>query len=218
VDITQRQPSGDWGIEEGYAFLWETYLRERSPKLLAVARPHHLLWTGQTAVLDGSRSYGRDLSFQWIFEDGTTADGVEAKRRYEKPGSYAEILKITDGDGRVDYDFAVVQVIDRERPDILPPTIHANYAPTFGIRPGDPVTFKVRTFRTQEGHETWDFGDGTPPVEVHSDGNAVMHAATGYAEIIHRYEKAGHYLARVERANSAGMKAVTRLQIRVGVE
>ena len=40
----------------------------------------------------------------------------------------------------------------------LPPTIHACYAPTFEIRPGDPVTFKVRTFRADIGNET-----GTSP-------------------------------------------------------
>src|SRR5438552_4700741 len=39
-DITSRQPSGLWGIQEGYAFIWEAYQREQAPKLLAVARPH----------------------------------------------------------------------------------------------------------------------------------------------------------------------------------
>jgi murein DD-endopeptidase MepM/ murein hydrolase activator NlpD len=32
-DISGRQPSGKWGIIEGYAFLWESYLREQRPKL-----------------------------------------------------------------------------------------------------------------------------------------------------------------------------------------
>ena len=40
----------------------------------------------------------------------------------------------------------------------LPPSIQAAYAPTFGIRAGDPVTFKTRTFRTTHGSEIWDFG------------------------------------------------------------
>src|SRR5205085_11678593 len=131
---------------------------------------------------DGSNSRGRDLKYEWTFTEGASASGDRVERVYEKPGTYCEILKVTDADGRVDYDFAVVQVIDQARPDKVPPTIHATYAPTFGIRIGDPVVFKVRTFRDKEGGETWDFGDGTAPVTVKSDANAVMHAPNGYAE------------------------------------
>ena len=50
-----------------------------------------------------------------------------------------------------------------------------------GIKPGDAITFKVRTFRTTEGEETWDFGDGTPAVKVKSDGNVKPLAKDGYA-------------------------------------
>jgi murein DD-endopeptidase MepM/ murein hydrolase activator NlpD len=217
-DITKRQPSGEWGIEDGYGFLWEAYQRERAPKLMAVARPHHLLWAGQKAVLDASRSFGQDLRYEWIFSDGGSVAAVQAERTYEKPGVYAETLKITDSEGRVDYDFQVVQVFDKSRPEMPPPTIHANYAPTFGIRPDDPVLFRVRTFRDREGGETWDFGDGTPAVTVKSDANAVMHAPTGYAETIHKYAKAGHYLVKVEHVSAEGLKAVARLQVRVGIE
>ena len=31
-DISGRQPSGKWGIIDGYAFLWEAYLREHKPQ------------------------------------------------------------------------------------------------------------------------------------------------------------------------------------------
>jgi murein DD-endopeptidase MepM/ murein hydrolase activator NlpD len=217
-DITRRQPSGDWGIEEGYAFLWEAYHREYAPRIVAVARPHHLLWAGQEAVLDGSRSWGKGLRHAWTFGDGTKAEGPRVARRYERPGSYSEILKVTDAGGREDYDFAVVQVLDRSRPKELPPTIHAAFWPTFGLRPGDPVTFKVRTFRTRDGEERWDFGDGSPPVTVRSDGNAVPRAPDGYAETVHRFEKPGVYVVRVERANAAGVRAVTHLKVRVGEE
>jgi hypothetical protein len=215
-DITKRQPSGDWGIEEGYAFIWEAYHRERPQKLVAVARPHHLIWAGQKITLDGSRSWGGNIRHEWSFTEGGGAAGERVERTYDKPGTYCETLKVTDDAGRVDYDFAVVQVCDKSSKP--PPTIHANYAPTFGIRPGDPVTFKVRTFRDKEGGETWDFGDGTAPLAVKSDGNAVMHAATGYAETIHRFEKAGQYLVKVEHVSADGVRAVARLQIRVGNE
>jgi hypothetical protein len=216
--ITSRQPSGRWGRQEGYAFLWQAYLREHKPEVLAVARPHRFAGVGEPVVLDGSRSWSRSgpvAGFEWTFGDGTTATGPRVERTYGRPGSYSEILKVTDRSGRVDYDFAVVQILDRSRPAELPPTIHATYAPTIGIRPGDPVTFKVRTFRTTDGRETWDFGDGSPPVEVHSDGNADRHAEDGYAVTTHRFEKPGHHLVRVDRADRRGLAATARLHVLV---
>ncbi len=217
-DIWARQPSGLWGIEEGYAFLWQSYQREHPRELAAVARPHALVWAGQKVLLDGSRSQGRGLRHEWTFTEGGSAAGERVQRAYLKPGTYSEILKVTDDAGRVDYDFMPVQVIDRAHPDKPPPTIHASYAPTFGIRPGDPVVFKVRTFRDKAGGETWDFGDGSPAVKVTSDANAVRHAPAGYAETSHIYEKPGHYLVSVEHVSTDGIRAVARLQVRVGIE
>jgi murein DD-endopeptidase MepM/ murein hydrolase activator NlpD len=217
-DITRRQPSGLWGIEEGYAFLWQSSLQEHPRELTAVARPHSLIWAGQKAELDASNSRGQGLQYEWTFDDGTKASDVRTDHVYDTPGSYCEILKVTDAAGRVDYDFKVVQVWDKAHPETSPPTIHATYAPTFGIRPDDPVVFKVRTFRDKEGGETWDFGDGTPPVSVKSDGNKDMHAADGYAETIHKYAKPGHYLVSVRHTSASGMKAVARLQVRVGMD
>ena len=138
------------------------------------------------------------------------------ERTYDKPGEYSEVLKVVDARGRVDYDFAVVLVIDKALDGKSSPTIHASYAPTLGIRPGDPVTFKVRTFFGEPTGETWDFGDGSPPVSVRSDGNAKPLAPDGYAETIHRYQKPGHYLVRVERTGPGGARSVARLQVRVG--
>ncbi|MHC5543781.1 M23 family metallopeptidase, partial [Singulisphaera rosea] len=58
-EIKSRQPSGRWGTEEGYAFLWETALREQKPEFIAVARPHRLTWTRDPVTLDGSKSWAR---------------------------------------------------------------------------------------------------------------------------------------------------------------
>jgi len=217
-DMTRRQPSGLWGIEDGYAFLWQASQEEHPRELTAVARPHALIWAGQKAVLDGSKSAGKGLRYEWTFSDGGHSTEGRLERVYERPGSYAEILKVTDAAGRIDYDFMTVQVIDKATPEQPPPVVNATYAPTYGIRPLDPVVFKVRTFRDVEGGETWDFGDGTPPVTVKSDANKDMHAAMGYAETIHKYAKPGHYLVSVEHASASGVKATARLQVRVGVD
>jgi len=153
--------------------------------------------------------------YEWSSTDGSTGKGARVERRYEKPGAYSEVLKVTDSRGRVAYDTATVQVLGKNQTNNFPPTIHAAYAPTFGIRAGDAVTFKVRTFRTAAGAEMWDFGDGSPRVEVQSDGNAKPLGKEGYAVTQHRYTKAGKYIARVERSNERGETAVARLVIEV---
>ncbi len=66
-EIVARQPSGRWGTEEGYAFLWQAAVREQHPAVIAVARPHHLALVGETGharrfpVLEpiGTRSHAR---------------------------------------------------------------------------------------------------------------------------------------------------------------
>lgn len=216
-DINARQPSGKWGIQEGYAFLWEAYRREHAPPVIAVARPHHFIRARDKVVLEGTRSWAAAgiARADWTFGDGTTATGLEVERAYDRPGMHSETLKVTDRKGNVAYDFAVVQVVDGERLNALPPSIQAVYSPTFGIRAGRPVTFKVRTFRTRDGEETWDFGDGTPPVKVKSDGNVKPLAPDGFAETTHAFARPGNYIVSVERANAEGMNAVTRLWVTV---
>lgn len=220
-EIKARQPSGKWGTEEGYAFLWEAYRRQYDPALIAVARPHHFAWAGEEVVLDASRSRSRSgkiASYQWTLTDGITATGPKITRTYRRPGEYSEILKVTDDAGNVDYDFAVVLILSSDHPEQLPPTVHPAYAPTFGIKPGDPVTFKVRAFRTTDGEETWDFGDGSSAVQVKSDGNVEMHAKDGYAITTHRYAEPGDYLVRVSRTDRHGHTGIGHLHVHVGDE
>jgi len=217
-EIISRQPSGRWGTQEGYAFLWEAALRRDQPAVVAVARPHHLTWTGEPVMLDGSGSWCRTgviARHDWTFHDRTTASGPKVERTYAQPGEYSEVLKVTDNLGNVSFDFATVQVLDRRMPEPAPPAIHAAYAPTQGLEVGDPVTFKVRTSGTTDGSETWDFADGSPTVEVRSDGNVRALARDGYASVVHRFARPGDYLVRVERADRQGHKAVARLWVQI---
>ena len=216
--ITSRQPSGEWGTQEGYAFIWQACLAEHEPKVIAVARPHHLVWAGTRVALDGSKSWsanGEIENYEWEFSDGSTGTGPVFERRYDEPGHYSEILKVTDEAGEESYDFAVVQVVDREHPELVPPSIQAAYAPSLGLKAGDVATFKVRTFRSQDGEETWDFGDGTPPVTVKSDGNAKTLAKDGFAVTEHVFEKPGNYIVRVQRSNARGETAIAHLWVPV---
>ena len=84
-----------------------------------------------------------------------------------------------------------------------------------GIAPGKPVTFKVRTFGTTYGEESWSFGDGATAT-TKSDGNVEEHAKNGFAAARHVFSKPGDYSVRVERANRLGQKAIAHLWVRVG--
>ena len=111
------------------------------------------------------------------------------------------------------YPYAVEPADIRQRLDAygLTPVL-------MNIRAGDPVTFKVRSFRTTAGNETWDFGDGSEKVTVKSDGNVSSLAQDGYAVTQHRFARPGHYLVRVERTNEHGQRAIAHLHVPVEEE
>lgn len=214
--IKSRQPSGKWGTQEAYAFAWEAYQREQKPGIIAVARPHHFIRVGETITLDASKSWAATAikSYHWTFTDGQTATGAKIERTYTKPGAYSEILQVTDTAGNVSYDFAIVQVMGSDDKN-LPPTIHPTFWPTTGIKPGDLVTFKVRTFRAQGG-ESWIFEEASGNwTNVKSDGNAKPLAKDGYAITQHAFAKPGDHLVKVEHTNDRGETATGHLWVRV---
>jgi murein DD-endopeptidase MepM/ murein hydrolase activator NlpD len=216
-EILSRQASGKLGTQEGYAFLWEAYQRQVKPHLIAVARPHQAVLVGEKAMLDGSRSWSesRIARFEWTFSDGGKASGSRVEKSYSMAGTFSEVLKITDDLGRTAYDLETVNVLDPKHPEQVPPSIQAAYWPTMGIAPGKPVTFKVRTFGTTDGKETWSFGDGATAT-TKSDGNVHEHAKNGFAATTHIFTKPGDYIVRVERSNRLGHKAIAHLWVRVG--
>jgi hypothetical protein len=203
---------------QAYAFAWEAYVREYSPSVIAVARPHLLAPIGETVTLDASRSWaadGKPLHIEWLLHDGGTATGPFHKSIYPRPGQFSEIAKVTDSRGNIGYDFQIVEVQDSAALEKIPPTIHPAYAPTQNLRPGQQITFKVRSFRTTHGHETWDFGDGSPKVKVQSDGNVKALAKDGYAITTHAYAAPGDYIVSVWRENEHGHRATGRLHVRI---
>ena len=138
-EIKSRQPSGKWGTQEGYAFLWQAALEKFHPRCHRRGPAAHPGAVGDRVVLDGSKSWCRDGApsrFDWTFTDGTTGLWPRVERSYDRPGTYSEILKVTDAHGRFAYDFAAVQILDPGHPEDLPPTIHAAFAPTMGLQAG----------------------------------------------------------------------------------
>jgi len=235
-DISSRQPSGKWGTEEGYAYLWQAYVEQHKPKVLAVARPHKVGVVGEEIILDASKSKsfnGGALSYFWTLSNGTSRQGPVQTMTYDAPGEYSEIVKVVDVEGNVDYDFACVQIKDLKNIAKGAPAIHAAYYPSFTIKPGDPVTFKVRTFNAIEGVDEIDFGDGSPVVRLksvecfHPEYVGFMRLLgfdlkprylnpEGYAETVHRYKNPGYYIVTAKRIGDHGFTATAHLDVRVG--
>jgi murein DD-endopeptidase MepM/ murein hydrolase activator NlpD len=219
--VESVQPSGEWGVEDSYAFLWQAYREQHNPPLLAVARPHRSTLAGGEVTLDASRSWARSgiRSYRWRLSDGSTADGPQVRRTYAKPGTFSEVVTITDEAGNTADDFMVVRVYPEVRADGTAAVVwvHAAYAPSLGLRPGDPVVFRARGFQTGAGRDVFDFGDGSPPIAVPSNLDAAQHAANGYGAIVHHYRQPGVFLVRVERRDDE-TGHVAQQHLRVVVE
>lgn len=196
------------GVIDAYPFIVEAYCNGHANALLAVARPHHYVAVGETVTLDGSNSIcqgGEIVSYRWTFSDGGKADGAKVERVYDRPGVYSEILWVKDNRGQVDADFAVIHVLSEENTmEKRPPSIHPSYFPTEGIKPGDEVFMKVRTFTVKGGKEIWDFGDGL---------TGETRSPNEYATISHHYEKPGLYIVTIRRDSENGVSAMARLKI-----
>ena len=217
-EIKSRQPSGKWGTQAGYAFLREACIAQEDLQLIAVARPAHFLVAGEQTTLDGTRSWSADgdiRSFEWTLHDGTKKQGATVPVTYADPGVWCETLKVVDGEGRTDYDFAYVVVLDANDLGHYPANVNINFHPTHSIRPGDEVTFKARAFRMKGGQEQWDFGDGSPPGTTRSPEDSEPHAPDGYAAITHRYQRPGKYLVTVTRTHDNGQTAMAKLCVTV---
>ena len=224
-ELIRKQNNGKYGSDSVYAFLHQVYQADHDQPVVAVAGPRLLVDVDEPVVLDGHRSWSKlgktgIAEYRWTFDDGTTVVGPKVQHVFRKGGSYRPILKVTDADGNVDYDFAVVTVSDPKVPAEKRCYLHASYWPTEKIRPGDEVTFLVRSFRFRPtvGDEVWDFGDGTPKVTTRSDGCVEYHTKPGYAEVKHRFAKPGLYIVTVRRENGNGQTAVCRLDVRVEAE
>lgn len=220
-DISKKQPSGRFGSEDAYAFYWLSYFTKNPGTLQAVARPHRLACLGEEIFLNGSRSYSFQnnapgLQFKWHFSDGSESAGLVSSKKYDTPGFYSEILEVTDNIGQTDYDFCPVFVVDPRKPgNEQPHTIHAVFYPSSDVRAREEITFKARSFGIDphDGREIWNFGDGSPEVEVRSDGNAEVHNPEGYAVTSHAYKKPGKYLVSVSRSSRKGYTATARLKV-----
>ncbi|MDP6677131.1 MAG: PKD domain-containing protein [Pirellulales bacterium] len=220
--ITGKQPSGERGEIDAYALLWEAYQKEYGIALQAVGGPHLYAPVGQTVTLDASRSWSikgpsHITTYRWLLTNGSNVESATVEHSYYRPGMYSELFSITDADGQTSWGRTTVLIVKNDDSAYKAPGIHATYHPTLDLKAGQEITFKVRTFQVagQRSGETWDFGDGSDPVTVHSDGNANQHAPDGYAVTAHRFEKAGTYFVTVTRETEGGELLQERMALEI---
>lgn len=217
--------TGLWGNHQAWPYVWEAWINEKQPALTAVARPHRVGVIGQPLQLSGELSFSlknKNLDFEWILSNGEKKSGPTTQIVYSQPGYYSEILKVTDTDGNIAFDNTQVEIFDpktfSDRKNdrfLFPASIHLAYAPTENIKTGSPITFKVRSFRTKRKGETIDFGDGSKPVHLMSDGNTDQHNPNGYAVITHSFERPGIYIVRADHKDQNGLTATSHVFVNV---
>ena len=153
----------------------------------------------QTVLFDASTSQGAIVDYRWNFGDGGTASGRTATHAYNRPGTFAVTLTITDGFGRA---ASTVQSV----------TVGAGANPTaaFTVSPASPliaqqVFFNAAQSRPSPGNTitgyTWDFGDGSS-----SSGQQTSHT----------YAAAGTYNVVLVVTDSAGRTATATSAVNVG--
>jgi murein DD-endopeptidase MepM/ murein hydrolase activator NlpD len=167
-----------------YPWLVTAYQSQHPQGLCAVARPHQLLLAGEKAILDGGNSLawgGRRITeWRWTFPDGQTVRQPRAEKRFDQPGAHVATLWVKDDQGTEDVDFCQVKVFSKANPEKAMPHIFATHTPTQGIRPGQPVTFRL-----------WLQGQGDTPLKVDFGQGPQVADYRSYSELQHSFKTPG---------------------------
>ncbi len=117
-------------------------------------------------TFSGSASQGVDsplVSYDWDFDDGSTADSPDATHTFEDKGVFSVSLTVTDAQGAVGSTVKTIQVLNR-----VP---HADFRITpFGAPRDYPVQFDASQSSDPDGvivSYLWDFGDGAQAEGMH---------------------------------------------------
>jgi len=145
---------------------------------------------------DGTRSFDPDgeiTEYSWDFGDGTGGSGPRPTHAYDAPGQYRVRLVVTDNSGtECNKAEDVVDVVINARPN-------ADAGPDQGVLGTTTVQFDGSGSNDPDADPhalgdpliyTWDFGDGTPPV------NGVRP--------VHNYAQPGEYTVKLKVQDRSG--------------
>lgn len=139
---------------------------------------------------------GTNISYTWIFGDGTMGSGETVTHTYTATGFFAAVVTASNGVSLVTAT-TPVQVVPVEEP-IAGLTLNSN-GPTLL---GDATTFTVTISAGTNVAYDWDFGDG--------NGFYTLTKSTDSLRVVyHLYEEAGIYTAVVTASNSVSLVTAT---------
>ena len=133
---------------------------------IADAGPALTVAPNEEFVLDGGASVDPDGSvaqYLWLFEDGSSQDGVRVVKSFAAPGLHRVRLQVTDdfvGGGAVDESEVLITVN-------APPVAQAG--PDLRVAPDDTVRFDARSSFDKDGllaGYRWEFDDLQAPLEA----------------------------------------------------
>lgn len=188
-----------------YPWLVTAYEAAHPKGLLAVARPHHMILTGEKELFDGSNSLafgGRKIvEWRWVFPDGKTVRSAKAEKAFDRPGVYVATLWVKDNHGAQDVDFCQMKVFSASNPEGAMPHIFMTCTPTENTRSGQPVRFRFWFQGKEGGPMTVDFGDGTRLDDYRS-----------YTEMTHCFQSPGIHIVTAS-CEAGGMPITNKLKV-----
>lgn len=192
----------DGTVVNTYPFMVASYQAAWRDEILPVAGGFRFCRVGDTLCLDASRSIvpvDSTASYRWLLHDDQWIDGSSSTLRYERPGSYCEVLEVTDQHGQQFHDVVWVRVSDEDSAQNLPRAF-INYHPMRCVKVGTDIDFYIRHW--QMSRPMIDFGDGTAP-----------RLFERYQQ--HAYTAPGHYIVTVTDTTNSAVSAHFRCVVHV---
>jgi len=157
----------------------------------------------ETVTFDASSSYDARrpiANYTWNFGDGNifTVTTPVVTHVYANEGSYTVSLKVTDTGGYADTTSQTVRVRNY-------PIASFTYSPSYPIK-GQDATFDASASQPRGGvivSYLWDFGDGTPPINVTSPVTK------------HKYNAVGQYNVTLTVTDSEGLTSTASKTLKV---
>ncbi len=141
-----------------------------------------------------SHDDGEIKTYYWDFgdlNDPDPATGVTVTHNYEYPGNYLVKLTVTDNEGKLNYEKALINVTN-------PAPVPSFYMNTDAPVEGDDVLFNATDSYDANGtivSYDWDFGDG-------NTGSGV--------EVTHSYSEVGYHRVTLTATDNYGETSVVR--------
>jgi PKD repeat protein len=187
--ITWDEASQNYFVELNFTCITSSQSSNQPP--VADAGPDQTVSAGQLVNFSGEGSYDPDGNIEnyvWDFGDGSVGTGITISHTYDNPGIYTVTLSVTDDNGSVGTDTAVITVLEVT---VNQPPV-ADAGPDQYTRKNSPVKFDGRASKDPDGkitNYTWNFGDGK------SGSGSVVY---------HKYTKRGTYTVTLTVTDNKG--------------